>query len=88
MTTQFITEYLDRKIEENENYIIATFYDLKVHHNLSDDELEIFLQLMQTKLVNMGYLVYFTGARYKYKNENRIVESNEILVAIKDEIEE
>lgn len=88
MTTQFVTEYLDKKIEKNENYIVATFYDLKVHHNLSDDELEVFLQLAQTKLVNMGYLVYFTGAKYNYKNENKIVESNEILVAIKDEIEE
>ena len=88
MTTQFVTEYLDKKMEDDENYIVATFYDLKVHHNLSDDELQVFLQLAQTKLVNMRYLVYFTGARYRYKNEEKIVESNEVMVAIKDEIEE
>lgn len=86
MTTQFITEYLDEKIEKNSNYIVATFYDLKVKHNLSDEELQMFLQLTQTKLVNMGYLVYFTGAKYNYQNKDRIVESNEVLVAIKDEV--
>ena len=88
MTTQFITDYLDKKIENDSNYIVATFYDLKVTHNLSDEELQIFLQLTQTKLANMGYLVYFTGAKYNYQNRNRIVESNEVFVAIKDEVEE
>ena len=32
---------------------------------------------------NLGYRVYFTGAKYNYQGENRIVESNEYLVAIK-----
>ena len=33
---------------------------------------------------NLGYKVYFTGAKYNYKGEEKVVESNEYLVAIKD----
>ena len=64
-------------------YSIYTFFELKVRHNLSEDEIDEVLRLARNKFENLGYRVYFTGAKYNYQGENRIVESNEYLVAIK-----
>ena len=54
-----------------------------VASNLSEDEIDEVLRLARNKFENLGYRVYFTGAKYNYQGENRIVESNEYLVAIK-----
>ena len=43
MTKQFVIDYIDKKIEENENYIRYTFYELKVKRDLTEEELEVFL---------------------------------------------
>ena len=51
---------------------------------LSETEVDEFLQLSRNKLENNGYDVYFTGAKYKYHGEEKIVETNQYIVAIKD----
>lgn len=84
MTQQFVTEYINQKILENENYIRYTFYELKVKNNLSDNELQIFLEMNKNYFENKGYRVYFTGSKFVYQNCNRIVESNELMIAIKE----
>lgn len=84
MNTKFITEYLDKKIQENEDYIVCTFYDLRIKHNLSEEQVQIFLELAKTRLENLNYQVYFTGAKYNYRNNRNIVESNQYMVAIKE----
>ena len=83
MTIQFITEYLDNKIAENENYIECSVYDLRVKHKLAEKDVDIFLQYAKTRLENLNYQVYFTGAKFSYKGECKIVESNNYMVAIK-----
>lgn len=85
MTQQFVTEYINRKIQEDENYIRYTFYELKVKNNLTDEELQTFLEMNKNYFENKGYRVYFTGAKFIYQNCNRIVESNELMIAIKEE---
>lgn len=82
MTKEFITNYIDKKIREDENYIVCMFYDLRIKHDLSEDEVQKFLELAKIRLENMNYRVYFTGARYTYNNESRIVQDNELMVAI------
>ena len=42
-----------------------------------------FLILAKTKLNNMGYKVYLKDERFFYKECNRKVELNELLIAIK-----
>ena len=74
---------INKKIAENEEFVRYTFFELKVRHNLSEDEIDEVLRLARNKFENLGYRVYFTGAKYNYQGENRIVESNEYLVAIK-----
>ena len=83
MTTQFVEEYINYKISKNENEIIYTFYELRVKENLSEEQLDDFLRLNKIRLENMGYQVYFTGAKFTFKNVNRVVEENQLMVAIK-----
>lgn len=87
MTMQEITEYLDNKINENENIVIITFYEVRIKFDLSEDETQEFLRLCRTRLENLGYQVYFTGAKYTYQGVSKVVQSNELMVAIKDNLD-
>lgn len=84
MTMQDITNYLDQKAEKNEKEIIITFYEIRVKANLTEEETDEFLRLCRTRLENQGYDVYFTGARYTFEGNNKIVQPNELMVAIKE----
>ncbi len=87
MTMQEITEYLDNKINNDENILKITFYEVRIKFNLSEEETQEFLRLCKTRLENLGYQVYFTGAKYMYLGENKEVQTNELMVAIKENIE-
>ena len=87
MTMQEITQYLDNKINEDENLVIITFYEVRIKFDLSEEETQEFLRLCRTRLENLGYQVYFTGAKYMYQGVNKVVQSNELMVAIKDNLD-
>lgn len=87
MNLQFVNEYIERKLAENENYIRYTFYELRIKNNLSEEEVDKFLALNKTYLEKKGYNVYFTGTRFVYDDANRIVQPNELMIAIKEEKE-
>ena len=40
MTMQFVTDYIDKKIAENKEFIRYTFFELRVEHNLSEKEVD------------------------------------------------
>ena len=84
MTTEFIQKYLDKKIDEDENYIVCTFYDLRIRNNLTEIQADRFLELSKIWLENNNYSVYFPGAKYKYKGESKVVKDSEYMVAIKE----
>lgn len=83
MTLEFVTEYLDNKIYENENYIVCTVFDLRVNNGVFEKEVDDFLRFAKIRLENMNYQVYFTGAKYTYNGERKQVQDNEYMVAIK-----
>ena len=85
MTLKFVEDYLQSKFDKDENYIVCTFYDLRIKNNLSEEEVNQFLKLSRNKLENNGYKVYFTGAKFSYKNANRTVQDNEIMIATKED---
>lgn len=85
MTVQFVEKYLERKMLENENFIVCTFYDLRVKNNLSEEDVDKFLEWSRNKLEKYNYKVYFTGAKFVYENANRTVQDNEIMIAIKEQ---
>ena len=86
MTKQFITEYLGKKMSENANFIRFTFYELRVKHNLSEEDTNEFLRLCMSSLDKKGYEVYIGNARYSYNNGNQYVQPNELLIAFKSDI--
>ena len=82
----FIKNYVVNKIEESKdkNYIRYTFYELKVKNNLTDEEMNNVLQISKMFLKNRKYRVYFTDEKFEYQNATRKVQSNEMLIAIKE----
>lgn len=84
MTLDFVTDYINRKLIENEDIIRYTYYELRVKNNLTEDEVQKFLELNKTYLENKNYQVYFTGAKFEYDNANRTVQPNELMIAIKE----
>ena len=72
------------KLNENTDYIRYTFYELRVKYNLSEQDADRFLDLIRTKLQNESYKVYFTGARFEYKDAKMRVQDNELIIAIKE----
>lgn len=83
MTLGFIDDYINKRLDENEEILIFTFYELRVKSNLSEYDVNRFLELAKIRLENIGYRIYFTGTEFVYKNATRIVNDNELLVAIK-----
>lgn len=52
---------------------------------MSEQDTDKFLSLTRTKLENKNYKVYFSHARFTYKNANMMVQPNELIIAIKEE---
>ena len=86
MTDAFVINYISSKIKEseNENFIRYTFYELRVKNNLSEEEVDRFLKINKDYFENKGYNVFFTGAKFVYKNANMTVQPNELMIAIKE----
>ena len=83
MNLNYITNYIDDKINKNSEYIGISFFELRIKEKLSKDETNQFLDYAKIRLENLGYKVYFTGDNYTYNNATKIVKDNELLVAIK-----
>lgn len=84
MTMQDLSNYIDEKIENNPNEIIFTFYELRVRYNLSEEEVNFVIKLSENKFRNLGYKVYLTGQTFEHNGKIRKVESNQLMVAIKE----
>lgn len=85
MTKQFMSELMDKKIKENSEKVVYSFYELRVKYDLSGDELEKFMGLTKIRLENLKYNVFFSDQMYTFKNQQYIVQPNEMIVAIKAE---
>ena len=82
MTLAPIDTYLENKISQNPEYIVFTFYEVRIKLNLSSEESLSFLHLVRTKLENNNYKIYTPGQFYTYKGRKNNVKDNELLVAI------
>lgn len=81
---QFIIELISTKEEENEQFVKYTFYELRVKYNLTEQEANEVLKISKDYFQNKGYKVYFTEERFEYQNANRMVQDNELMIAIKE----
>lgn len=80
-----IEKYLMDKIAQNEDFVVCSFFEIRVKLDISEDQETEFLRFAKIRLENLGYDVYFTGAKYTYQNEERVVQDNELIVAIKNQ---
>ena len=85
VTVKEVADYLDEKTAKNIDFIICTFYELRIKKNLSKEDTLRFLDYSKIRLKNYGYKVFFTGQNYVYNNSHRTVQDNELMVAIKTE---
>lgn len=83
MNIQFIANVIDEKLEEDDSYVVFTFYELRVKYNLTEEEISRFLELSKNRFENSGYKVYFTGEHYTHNNITKTVQDNELMVAVK-----
>ncbi len=72
------------KIVEDENFLRFSFYEVRVKGKVTSENEEEFLILANNKLTNMGYKVYFQEQEFRYNNTKRLVQPNELLIAIKE----
>jgi len=83
MTLNYITQFIDKKINKNSDYITVTFYELRIKENLSLDETDTFVHYSTLRLKNLGYTIYYTGENYIQDGKTKTVRSNILYVAIK-----
>ena len=80
---KLIDKLIDEKLLINDEYLRFSFYEVMVKGGVKKEQENQFLILAKTKLKNMGYKVYLKDERFFYKECNRKVELNELLIAIK-----
>lgn len=81
---EYITNYIDNKILEDENIIRVKFYELVVKEKLSKGQVADFLKYSTIRLKNLGYKIYDQGEKYIYQNEEFKVDTDMFFVAIKE----
>ncbi len=81
---KFIMDFIALKEKENPNYIRYSYFELKVKYNRSEADINEILRVSRDYFENKDYRVYFTNAEFEYQNARRRVESNELMIAIKD----
>ena len=85
MTTQFVIQYINKKLKENENYVHYSFYELRVKNDLTEADVYEFLTINKNYFENKGYQVYFTGDTFEYNDETIRLEPNDLMVAVRME---
>lgn len=85
---EYITNYINKKIAKDENFIQVTFYELRVKEKLSEEQTDCFLRLSKQRLENIGYKVYTQGDTYSINGQDVLIENNIFYVAIKNELDE
>ena len=83
MTLNEYTDLINKKLEGNNDIITFSYYELRIKYNLSESEVEDVLKASKSKFENLGYDVFFTGAKYTYRGVSKVVQDNELMVAIK-----
>ena len=84
MTLEMLNDIIESKINQNENFIIFTFYELMVKHDVHKDKSGAVIDLIKQKLINYNYDVYITGESYIFNSVTYTVPINISLIAIKN----
>ncbi|MDO5556518.1 MAG: hypothetical protein Q4G09_08045 [Clostridia bacterium] len=83
MTMEYVNEFINEKINNNEDFIRFTFFELRIKENLNETDTLSLISLAAQRLENNNYKVFRTGQKYYYNYKEEIVKENELLIAIK-----
>ena len=84
MDVNFVGKIIDEKQEQNDKYIVFSFFELRIKYNLTEEQISEFLKLSKNRLENTKYKVYFTGEEFTYQGRTKKVQDNELMIAIKE----
>lgn len=84
MYIQFVDDYIEKKLEEDEEYIICSYFELRVKYDKSEVEINEILPLLKNKLSNMRYKILNRGDDYSYYGTPARVKENQFFVAMKE----
>lgn len=84
LTLEYITNYIDDKILEDENIIKIKFYELVVKEKLTKEQVAEFIKYSKIRLKNIGYTIYEQGSEYLYNGKKCKVETDMFYIAIKN----
>ena len=84
MNLGLITKLIDDKIDQNENIVKIEYYKLITQTETKTFEVNDAIEKMATRLENLGYIVYKENEEYSYTGKSYCVQTNEVLVAIKN----
>lgn len=84
MDEKEIYQLLDEKMKQNKNKVTISFYELKIKRNLNKQDMFDTLHTISEELIKSDYKVYRTNQKYMYDNKEYIVESNELMIGIKN----
>ena len=84
MNLGLITKLIDDKIDQNENIVKIEYYKLITQTETKTFEVNDAIEKMATRLENLGYIVYKENEEYSYNAKSYCVQTNEVLVAIKN----
>ena len=79
-----IDKLVERKIEENEDFLRFTFYEVIVKEKVPNRKKKEFNMLAKNKLNNMRYIVYLQDQEFIYNEAKMRVQPNELLIAVKE----
>ena len=82
MTVEEYTKIIKDKLKTNDDIIKFTYFEVRIKYNLNKKETEEFLKAVKNTLKNKGYKVYLEGETYEYLGSKKVVENNELMVAI------
>ncbi len=79
----FIINFISIKENDNKDYIIYSYYELKVKLGLKENEIKELLRVSKNYFENKNYKVYFTDEEFEYKGKRITVETNNYMIAVK-----
>ena len=83
MNLGLITKLVDKKINQDEKIVKIEYYKLITQTETRTFEVPEAIEKMATRVENLGYTVYRENEEYYYDGKRYVVESNEVLVALK-----
>lgn len=84
MNLKEIEQLINDKLNNDSQKIVISYYELKIKRNLENTELFGVLHIISEELEKRGYKTYRTGQQYILNNKKYIVESNELLIGIRN----